>query len=494
MGINKFSECEEPKRLGFNVNRGYIFNRRDLRNCAFKLYVDANLMLHCGVIRENCHNDVYDEAKIAKTAMQRCESFINNIRSAGLQLEEIRFYFDGIRPRAKKRRVDHRHKFNTCIAIDEFCLLLQQTDYKILRLKIGEGEHEMFRNRDVNYPSIFLTDDTDFHHISYLYAPQTENDECFMLSRQMTMFDLQPFTTIDNNNNNNCTLTIPPEFQNDFVDEQRQIIPRLTYKVLLFCLGTDYTVNFLTPTMVSCMLDLLRQPKSIQRQICDRYAHNNYLYETLQKLLLNTKTEVENETFTQVTCKPAVSFDDPLNNTLDVPYQEIITDTHHGIYTMDEINETLSQIMVCLLILKCDDAKWKVIARKRKRSDESSTSSVEEKQSSLLPSYKFSWPRPKSALDAKYSAATEVSTYVDRYLESLTFTANYSLLGAYYDQYTVAGCYSTYDLLGVGNRTYPLIYELLRRKFNLFVPLLWPSTIAELTTIFQEEVCPLLPN
>jgi len=519
MGITTFHKCDSPRTV--TVNGNCIFNRKNLLENQFKIYVDANLMLHCGLIVKNKNEYVnngdlrthYNEQGIAHTALERCENIFETLRQMGIKMEKIYFYFDGMRPKPKKKRSDYKCAFNANVAIGHFCRGIMNRNnplYEIRRLKIGEGEHEMFRDRDSNYPSIFITDDTDLHHISYRYTMKTPMDECFMCTRKFVIYDLATLSMeMEQRNENENENTFDDEddkaflrFQqflqnnndNDTCAPELKIIPRIVYKLLLFLCGSDFTMEFLTPTMINNTLTLLRQTKQNQHQVCDTFKNGEILKKLLNILLNDYEKKFNDREIDYMLNKNngvAFSFPDPTTNEPQEPYELLIPQEKQlaPCYSIEEIRDVCSKILLLMLIMKCDSrTNWSIVSSP----DKSSTTSRKRKNEEIKTTYKYKngvWPRSTtqstwaSIAKRRHFDQQEITNVVEKYTKSLCFALNYSLLGVYYPGY-MDECFNngTND-----NNTYVIIYELIRKELNIDVDS-WPTNINELTLKYCQHI------
>ncbi|UBZ25603.1 FEN-1 [Carcinus maenas nudivirus] len=235
MGITEFRKLKDEFIQQCSVS--------DLKYCGDRktkviVHVDGSFYLYCGYISQNLNADgtAFYPSKVADTA---CTLLYNTIKKIEKykDIYEVHIFFDGLRPSSKKKTMELRKlkkgpKKNIIEVTNCMVKILNDHNYIMNNLVIGESEHEMMIHRNPNYPTILLSDDSDLFHISFGYNSVTFNDFIFIASKSLN--SLYNVTDIHNTHLNK--------------------MPKLAFSLLCFLKGSDFTHNLFTTTMANAII------------------------------------------------------------------------------------------------------------------------------------------------------------------------------------------------------------------------------------------------
>lgn len=206
------------------------------------VYVDGSFYLYTGQISPNLSFDSesYVPESVAETV---CTNIYNTIqklkKTKKVNVGNVYVFFDGVKSKSKYRTMclrrqyqEKRKSFDVNMIKNKLIELLNDHGYIINNLIVGECEHEMFLHRDVNKPSLMLTDDSDLFHIGYGYSTRTYNDYCYVATKGLH------FT---------CNLFRLHHVFNG--------MPKFVFALLCSLKGSDYTHDTFTTSMMSVILD-----------------------------------------------------------------------------------------------------------------------------------------------------------------------------------------------------------------------------------------------
>ena len=177
MGIADFREIKDTfiKITPFSIIKNYT------KNTPVDIYFDGSFYLYTGFINDNMNNI----ESIAETACYVINNIVNKIKRFNINIQDVHIYFDGFKSSSKYKTMNIRRlKQPKHVKIHEVrnrvIEILNDNNFIIHNLIIGEAEHEMFIHRNTMRPSIMMTDDSDIFHIAYNYSSKTFNDFVFI--------------------------------------------------------------------------------------------------------------------------------------------------------------------------------------------------------------------------------------------------------------------------------------------------------------------------
>ena len=396
------------------------------------IYIDLPIILFSGCISENkknISNTTYDESLVAETAFKILHLNILNAKKK-FKINKIICYTDGIRPSMKiytsthRKSVSNSKSFNTQKALKYLCDLINSnlTSVELRNLIIGESESECFNRRDVNFPSLILTDDSDVFHISYKYTKQTEYDLVFIGTKYFrSLYDM---SNIDFN------------------------MPRLAFLVLLMLKGSDFTEKIFTDTMVLALAKIWMTSNvntKLRVDICDKYKEINKIAHKYK----NKEIEIQHQN-TSDTFKPIIL------NKVNCEYV-ILTDEESCSEVLDDDKSTIIKRIPNIYNYSCVSKIVKLfieilILLKRKNTH-----------------LTFRWNASNNKIRKYYTAIrnnddnnnknniSNNSNNTRAILNALTWAVNYSSIGAFYRYYEDTIYYE---------------YAILHRPFNFYASML----------------------
>lgn len=234
-------------------------NLKDLdKTQNYDVAFDGSLLLFTGCTKSNL--DIasdYDKTEaIATSATHTVRSIYYHLKSLGIPIFSMKLYFDGQRPSLKRITSQNRQtksiNFDRKAALSKFSTIASQRidNLEIIALRVGEAENEFFLRRSRCRPTIFCTNDTDMFHLAYKAIDILEPN-CYMyqLSRkQLRVYDLKIFNVAD--------------------------LSRNSLKLLLFCLGSDFTQPIISPSMFRALLIAVETTKDSQLLDCIQSLYN----------------------------------------------------------------------------------------------------------------------------------------------------------------------------------------------------------------------------
>lgn len=216
MGIQKFNV----------IFKEYIENAKSVPDdkLSYTIHVDGNLSLFRGAI-SNC----VEPHDIANNAFMTLSRLIHKM-SITYKIDKVVIYFDGSPPIRKTTTIKKRAcavKFDVQAAMAHYKSLLQHDSlFHINQLEIGESEMQMILERDPSKPTILITNDSDVFHVAYEKA---KNEAPLYLTNGNDYFiNLSRFNVLG--------------------------MPRSLFSALVILMGTDYTQNLLTPSMINTII------------------------------------------------------------------------------------------------------------------------------------------------------------------------------------------------------------------------------------------------
>lgn len=228
-----------------------------LGNYQFTVCFDFNIILFSGVDKTVASSTLQPQlasSYVAEKAFKKCTKLIQILQHF-LSIKNIFFFIDGKRPTAKD--ISHQQRALVTLPFDRSLAsrLLKgmldaesKNDDRIVvnQLPYGEAEHECFRSRLPDQPTIIISSDTDVYHIAYDYKKKCSIDDIFMLpmselSKSYSSWNLR---LIDLH-----------------LLAQRVKIPSTVFRVMLFLSGSDFSTPVFTITMQQALLDAFSDKK-----------------------------------------------------------------------------------------------------------------------------------------------------------------------------------------------------------------------------------------
>ncbi|UVT30816.1 FEN-1 [Penaeus vannamei nudivirus] len=265
MGISEFRQIKERHIVCDNLSDLDTYVNKKVK---VNVYIDGPLYLYIGCVNSNIDLDdctTYNSLKVAESAAAFIYNTVAKIQKYR-KILNVYVYFDGKRPAAKMATVKKRLREFKCkmedgeeiylekkISLDvkeatfHLCNILNTHNYLMCNLEIGESEHEMITHRNVNFPSIILTDDSDAFHIAYGYEDMTCNDYIFICTRKLQqMYNIHKL--------------------------QKELrMPKAAFALLCFLRGSDFTTSTFTSTMVNVILEEFKNPlNKIVKSMCNQ--------------------------------------------------------------------------------------------------------------------------------------------------------------------------------------------------------------------------------
>lgn len=111
-------------------------------------------------------------------------------------------------------------------------------NYEITDLHRGEAEHEIVLSRDVSFPTIIVSTDTDLYHLVHGFVPLAPTDYLFQLKLEKHIIDLSDIQH---------TKRIPALFKKS----------HLLFTIVLMMRGSDYTFPLITKQELVMLIDEL---------------------------------------------------------------------------------------------------------------------------------------------------------------------------------------------------------------------------------------------
>lgn len=234
MGIYEFSRIRSSYITSSTL---HVLNQRT-NNTPANVYIDGSFFVFSGCIGENIKNGQYDEDLVAFVAFKTILKQLCLIRKQKIIINKCILYFDGHKPAIKnyttnkRRSVKNMPKMNITKVINRLTRYINNVKtIEIKHLIIGESEHEAFVRRDVNYPTIILTNDSDAVHIAYGYEQETFNDFVFICTKNLLhIYDM-------------------------YMIQKKFRLPKYAFSLLLMLKGSDFTNQIFTNTMSIAILN-----------------------------------------------------------------------------------------------------------------------------------------------------------------------------------------------------------------------------------------------
>lgn len=234
--------------LDFNmgINNGISIFTKIIPECypqrgrKYGIVFDGNIYLYSGLTNLN-NNISENNITCSRNAYSKITSNISYLQQVLGDDITIKIYFDGKAPVLKmptqvKRRENFKHNCNMNIVKLELIKLLENTDhngkpaYIVINDAIGEGESNMFFERDVTKPTILVTQDSDIFNIILNYKPQNESDQVYIyLPNKKTFYDINAYE-----------LLLKP----------------CALKLLAILSGSDFNDSILTQSMINKILEV----------------------------------------------------------------------------------------------------------------------------------------------------------------------------------------------------------------------------------------------
>ena len=149
-------------------------------------------------------------------------------------------------------------------------------------LILGESENESFQRRDVNHPTLILTEDSDIFHIAYNYIKQSECDIVFIGTKYLkVLYDMSNLN-----------------FE----------MPRLAFLILMMLKGSDFTDKIFTDSMCEAIAKIWTRSNintKYRLDICSKYKEINkiskeYYSKEKQIQIKNTSRTYESLTLNMI--------------------------------------------------------------------------------------------------------------------------------------------------------------------------------------------------
>ena len=458
MGIpNFFKFCDELLMPQTSVE----YLRKISESKPLNVYIDLPIFMFSGCIMENrrhiCNSVVtatYDERLVAQTAFRILNLNILDIFNK-FHINKIVCYIDGIRPNMKIYTSTYRKSisnsvFNTQLGLKYLCELINNNlrEVELRNLIIGESEHEAFTRRDINYPTLILTDDSDVFHISYKYTPQSDHDLVFIGNKYIrTLYDM---TNIDFG------------------------MPRLAFLTLLMLKGSDFTEKIFTHSMVLAIAKVWMKSNvntKLRLDISSRYKKINqisqmYANRELEVQCRNTSSNLEPLTLNTINYeKILIKEDDEQSFGSSVTFKSSSDDEvldKISVVTSNSTTELFDKSSKYVVMKKFN--KKRVIKRISNIYDYSSVKEIVKLFLEILILLKrknthitFRWNASNNRHpnnDCRYNFSNNTTTSL---LHAITWGVNYSSIGAFYKYYDDSSYYK---------------YTILNTPFNFYASML----------------------
>ena len=384
----------------------------------YNLSFDGSLFLFSGCVSQalqvsnNAHdsqiNRQYDEEILVQIALKNITEYISKLPN----YKNVYFFVDGIKPMNKSYTSSNRimnKSFNPHNAMSMLLDLIRVhlPFVKICQFKIGESEHEFFLKRDRSLPNILLTNDTDLFHIAYDYLKGSEQDIVYYIQKHNV--------DVPTNNNNYSFAKIDrPKtlkcFQLGKLNFEKYGIPKVIFSTISFLKGSDYTPSFISPTMADALIAIfLRYNRSgvdnsginiiIEKLI--NYGTYFRKFERIRMAKINNdftpdqleRLDIEGNRIEKID-NATKNFDGNIDGV------RVLND----VYDMISVERILTLLMVLLVQIKKESLG------------------------------KFQWCRSNSIINLTLD---DIRSKKINFLQLLTWSLNYSLLGSTFSQYDV---------------------------------------------------------
>ncbi|UVX94872.1 FEN-1 [Callinectes sapidus nudivirus] len=312
MGIYEFRRT----RINFLDSCKYEDLCAHTKGIDLNLYFDGTFFMFSGLIQQNLNFEgtSYISQKVAETA---CTIIYNKVTkfAKNKRINEVHIFFDGIRPTSKKktmalRKMKNSPNKNIPEIINHMIYILNDHNYIITNLVIGESEHEMMIHRDVSHATILISDDSDLFHISYARHSRTFNDFVYI-----------------NMKADNMIYDIAKIHEKNF-----RRMPRLVFTLLCSLKGSDFTHNMFTATMMRAILSI--------------YS-NNKRNESATKIINDIAKKTDNFRESEIQVEYKLS---KMNVVCYNNYEEGAIETISGIYDTSSVCWVIHQLLKLLLV------------------------------------------------------------------------------------------------------------------------------------------------
>lgn len=270
MGISDFREIKDTfiKTNPLSTIKEYT------NNTPVDIYVDGSFYIYTGFVSSNLELDdvTFNPQRVAETVCFVICNIITKIKRLKIPIGDVFVFFDGYKSFSKQKTMNIRRQKKKCLNMTEIknktIEIMNENNFIINNLVLGEAEHEMFIHRNTMRPSIMLTDDSDIFHIAYKYNSRTFNDFVFIATKNLN------FTCDVNDLKNN--------FNN---------IPKMIFTLLCALKGCDYTYHTFTMTMLKTVFNEYLNPSNLKiKKIIDNlneYANKFKVKENNVEMLLS---------------------------------------------------------------------------------------------------------------------------------------------------------------------------------------------------------------
>lgn len=385
----------------------------ELPTTKYNISFDGSLFLFSGCVSEALQssnnsfstspNIRYDEEIIVQIALKNVSDFILKFPN----YNNVYFFVDGLKP-ANKGYTSGQRTINIAfdphsamnMLLDEIRLKLPFV--KICKFSIGESEHEFFLKRDRNIPNILLTNDTDLFHISFDYLKGSDSDIVYYIQKNTTSVISerrsdyhQPYFVREKSKHLTC-------FRLDKLNFVKYGLPKIIFTIISFLKGSDYTPSLISSTMAESLIAIfLRFNRSgidndvitiILNKILEkcRSFHN---FEMAYMTRLNEENMLHN-----YSNDPNSLHIENINNKLDCG------ESFDEIYKKSEVEDILTLLILLLVKIKQDSVG------------------------------SFVWCRNSAITGLNVD---DVVFKKNNYMNLLTWSVNYSLLGSKFSKYHI---------------------------------------------------------
>lgn len=242
------------------------------------LYIDGPILIYCANMekfKEDPNNQFVVLLNKIKTILTRASDFF--------RIEKTIIYFDGKYPMEKKATQDKRAAQKRTMYIDPNALKLriinnlssivlpqkylnETIPVTCIQLENGEAELQMYLGRDKTHCSVLYTKDTDIYAIAYQHVPLTPMDQVFLCMDHKSCGDGKQRTY-------------------SFYDMSQfyyEHLPRNIFRFLAALCGTDYTLSYISPTMIAA---IIKSDNSLDKNIILQLESQMYTYQGIANAL-----------------------------------------------------------------------------------------------------------------------------------------------------------------------------------------------------------------
>ncbi|UHB41738.1 FEN-1 [Macrobrachium rosenbergii nudivirus] len=245
-------------------------------NTNINIHVDGSFYLFSGYTTYNLdtNSNTFIPEYVAETAAAVIYNKIAIFKKLFVKSKVFVYvYFDGKSPFNKhhtsnKRKLKQKNdlKYKECMNL--LIEKLNEHNYIIYNLIVGEAEHEMITHRTANNPSFIMTDDTDIFHIAYKLDSITYNDYMFNITKDNSIYDI---INLDIGN-----------------------MPKICFSILCHLKGSDYFPTIITVSMFLSIINAFKnyenEPTVVKNIIDDINSSVNETLENERAIELRKNT------------------------------------------------------------------------------------------------------------------------------------------------------------------------------------------------------------